>query len=154
MAQPDVHIRRANKTDIEVIASIERESFPDPWDIGAFIDTLFYYPATFFVAEKAGRIAGFITAGIENTGEELYGHIMNLAVSPFFRNNGIGSMLVARAEHEFLLEGASGIQLEVRTSNLLAQRFYNNLGYQQVFLIANYYSDDEDAIVMMKWFSV
>lgn len=152
MAQPDVHIRRANKTDIEVIASIERESFPDPWDIGTFIDTLFYYPATFFVAEKVGRIAGFITAGIENTGEELYGHIMNLAVSPFFRNNGIGSMLVARAEHEFLLEGASGIQLEVRPSNLLAQRFYNNLGYQQVFLIANYYSDDEDAIVMMKWF--
>lgn len=65
---------------------------------------------------------------------------------------GIGRKLVARAEHQFAVEGASGVQLEVRVSNLTAQRFYEKNGYQDVFLIPEYYANGEDALVMMRWF--
>ena len=47
---------------------------------------------------------------------------------------------------------ATGVQLEVRASNTRAQRFYRRLGYKEVFEIDGYYSDGEDALVMMKWF--
>ena len=41
---------------------------------------------------------------------------------------------------------------EVRVGNTVAQRFYRRLGYRNVFEIEGYYSDGEDALVMMKWF--
>ena len=62
------------------------------------------------------------------------------------------ALLLRRLEHQFALELATGVQLEVRVSNTRAQRFYSRLGYKPVFEIDGYYSDGEDALVMMKWF--
>jgi len=59
---------------------------------------------------------------------------------------------VNRVEHQFALELATGVQLEVRVSNTAAQRFYRRIGYRDVFCIDSYYANGEDAIVMMKWF--
>ena len=151
MTAHHVHIRRARPDDLEEITSIERASFPDPWEEGTLAESLRFYPRTFFVAENESHIAGFVAAGMEDTGEEIYGHILNLAVGPSFRSRGIGRMLVQRLELECLLLGASGIQLEVRMSNERARRFYEQIGYEQVFVLADYYANGEDAIVMMKW---
>lgn len=153
MKANDVHIRKARPEDLEEIASIERASFPDPWEEETLADSLRFYPRTFFVAENEFHIAGFVAAGMEDTGEEIYGHILNLAVDPSYRSRGIGQLLVRRVELECLLLGASGIQLEVRTSNERARRFYEQIGYGQVFVLADYYANGEDAIVMMKWFT-
>ena len=71
-----------------------------------------------------------------------------------WRRSGIGRDLVRRLENQFLVEGASGVQLEVRLSNLPAQKFYRDIGYREVFQIAQYYANGEDAVVMMKWFSI
>jgi len=152
MTAHDVHIRRARPDDLQEITSIERASFPDPWEGDVLAESLHFYPRTFFVAENESHIAGFVAAGVEDTGVEVYGHILNLAVEPSVRSRGIGRRLVNRVELECLLLGAAGIQLEVRASNTRARRFYEHLGYEQVFVLADYYSDGEDAIVMMKWF--
>lgn len=152
MTTGDIQIRRAKKADICQIATIENELFKDPWDESAFVDALFYYSGTFFVAEAGTKIAGFITAGIEDTGEAVYGHIMNIAVIPEYRNQGVGGSLLQRIEYECLVLGAEGVQLEVRPSNKEAQRFYRKMGYSQVFVIGGYYSDGEDAILMLKLF--
>ena len=61
-------------------------------------------------------------------------------------------MLVSRAENQFALELATGVQLEVRVSNTPAQKFYTKKGYRPVFCIDQYYANGEDALVMMKWF--
>ncbi|MDD4126080.1 MAG: ribosomal protein S18-alanine N-acetyltransferase [Methanomicrobium sp.] len=152
MTNGDIQIRRAKKADVCQIATIENEIFKDPWDESGFVDALFYYSGTFFVAETDQKIVGFITAGIEDTGESVYGHIMNLAVIPECRKNGLGGKLLQRIEYECLVNGAEGVQLEVRVSNKEAQRFYQKMGYSQVFVIGGYYSDSEDAILMLKWF--
>jgi ribosomal protein S18 acetylase RimI-like enzyme len=68
------------------------------------------------------------------------------------RKRGVGTTLMRRAEHAVMLEQASAMQLEVRISNLPAIRFYKKMGYEPVFQVCGYYSDTEDAIVMMKWF--
>jgi ribosomal-protein-alanine N-acetyltransferase len=148
----EILIRRARPADIDRLAGIEQESFKDPWSAAVLADTLVYFPSTFFVAMVKGELAGFIIGGLEDTGEEVYGHICNLAVPAAFRMHGIGRRLVEREEHQFAVELASGIQLEVRASNIPAQRFYRRLGYRQVFRIAGYYANGEDALVLMKWF--
>jgi [ribosomal protein S18]-alanine N-acetyltransferase len=145
-------IRRARITDIPSIAAIEAKSFPDPWGGDIFTDAVSSFPTTFFIVTCDDTMAGFIVGGLEDTGEELYGHICNLAVEPLYRHLGIGRQLVKRIEHQFMLESAFGIQLEVRVSNVNAQSFYRKLGYHEAFGIARYYANGEDAIVMMKWF--
>jgi ribosomal-protein-alanine N-acetyltransferase len=145
-------IRRALPTDIRAIVAIEDESFIDPWEQGVFLEALTYYPTTYFVAVCDGETAGFLVGALEDTGENIYGHICNLAVSPRFRHRGIGQLLVTRTENQFRLELATAVQLEVRVSNTAAQKFYRHLGYQNVFGIESYYSNGEDALVMMKWF--
>ena len=147
-----VQVRRATPLDIPAIVAIERELFIDPWEQAIFLEALSYYPTTYFVAASDGKIAGFIVGGLENTGENVYGHLCNLGVNPAYQHRGIGTLLVNRIEHQFAFELATGVQLEVRLSNTPAQRFYRRRGYREVFRIANYYANIEDAVVMMKWF--
>jgi [ribosomal protein S18]-alanine N-acetyltransferase len=138
--------------DIPAIVAIENESFADPWDHSVFFEALTYYPSTYFVAICDGTVAGFVVGGLEDTGEQIYGHLCNVGVSPLFRRRGVGRLLIRRVEHQFALELATGVQLEVRVSNTEAQRFYRRLGYSPVFGIDQYYANGEDALVMMKWF--
>jgi len=145
-------IRRALPADVPAIVAIEREAFADPWDAEIFTEALSYYPTTYFVAACEGTIAGFVVGALEDTGENIYGHICNFAVSTPFQRRGIGRQLVIRLEHQFALESASGSQLEVRESNAPAQGFYRRLGYENVFQVGGYYANGEDALVMMKWF--
>jgi len=151
-AKTPAQIRRAGPTDVDAIYAIEVEAFVEAWDKQTFAEALSYYPTTFFVAICEGQIAGFIIGAIEDTGENIYGHICNFAVSSQFRGRGIGRQLMLRTEHQFALELATGSQLEVRESNAPAQKFYRRLGYQDVFQVGGYYANGEDALVMMKWF--
>ncbi|MFA5294985.1 MAG: ribosomal protein S18-alanine N-acetyltransferase [Methanoregulaceae archaeon] len=148
----EVIIRRARPGDIQAITDIEAVSFADPWSREILASTLTWYPETFFVATMNGDVVGFVAGGYEDTGEELYGHICNLAIAPRFRKQGVGRKLVAREEHQFAIGLASGVQLEVRASNIAARKFYLRLGYREVFTIDQYYANGEDAVVMMKWF--
>src|SRR5208282_507333 len=145
-------IRRAGPADVEAIYALELEAFIDAWDKVTFSEALSYYPTTFFVAVSDGQVAGFIVGALEDTGENIYGHICNFAVGSRVQRRGIGRALVVRLEHQFALEMASGSQLEVRESNAPAQRFYRRLGYENVFQVGGYYKNGEDAIVMMKCF--
>ncbi|HMA04909.1 MAG TPA: ribosomal protein S18-alanine N-acetyltransferase [Methanomicrobiales archaeon] len=145
-----VHLRRARPTDIPGVMAIERECFVEPWDEEVFVQTLEWAPTYFFVAVADGDIRGFVVGCMENTGSAVYGHVSNLGVTAAYRKKGIGRLLVARLERQYILEGAEGVLLEVRISNTEAQEFYHRLGYQEAFLLSGYYSNGEDALVMMK----
>lgn len=152
MDTKEIGISRAGIVDIPVIMEIEKSIFPDPWDEQGFMDLIFYYSNTFFILKKYDRILGFVAAGIEDTSEAVYGHVMNLAVVPELRKRGLGGRLMQRLEYEFLVCGAEGSQLEVRVSNDAAISFYKKMGYSQVMVIDGYYNNIEDAVLMMKWF--
>jgi ribosomal-protein-alanine N-acetyltransferase len=143
-------IRRARPTDLPEIMAIERECFVEPWDEEVFAQTMEWTPFHFFVALAAGRLKGFIVGCMENTGSATYGHISNLGVTGGYRGKGLGRLLVARLEQQFMVDGAEGVLLEVRVSNTGAQEFYRRLGYGEAFLLSGYYSNGEDALVMMK----
>jgi ribosomal-protein-alanine N-acetyltransferase len=144
------YIRRARPTDIPEIMAIERECFVEPWDEEVFVQTVEWTPFSFFVAMADGKIRGFVVGCIENTGSAVYGHVSNLGVTADYRGKGLGRLLVSRLERQFVLDGAGGVLLEVRVSNTDAQEFYRKLGYREAFLLSGYYSNGEDALVMMK----
>jgi ribosomal-protein-alanine acetyltransferase len=151
-AQPLPFVRRARIGDVASILSIERASFLEPWDEETVSQSIELFPTSCFVAEYRGEIVGFLIGSPQPVEEGFYGHVANLAVTEYCRKRGIGHLLLKRAEHQFVLEGALGIQLEVRESNTAARQFYKKEGYEEVFIFPWYYSDGENAIVMMKWF--
>jgi RimJ/RimL family protein N-acetyltransferase len=53
-------------------------------------------------------------------------------------------------EQSFFDQGARTSRLEVRPDNRVAQRLYENLGYEVTQQVAHYYSNGDDALVMEK----
>ncbi len=145
-------IRKATIEDIPDIYRIEVLCFPDPWDYKAMLEMMTIFLTAFYVAEAEGRIVGFSAGAIEETDNEKYGHICNLAISPDMRGFGIGRLLLRRLERDFFMQGCTACSLEVRISNTSARKFYDKIGYENVITFGNYYKDGEDAIVMMRWF--
>jgi ribosomal-protein-alanine N-acetyltransferase len=150
--RPVPFVRRARIGDVGQILSIERASFVEPWDEETLSQSIELFPTSCYVAEYRGEIVGFLIGSPQPVEGGFYGHIANLAVAERCRKKGIGHLILKRAEHQFRLEGALGIQLEVRESNRIAREFYRKEGYEEVFMFPSYYSDAENAIVMMKWF--
>lgn len=98
-----------------------------------------------WVAERAGRIAGFLIA--REVAREM--EILNLAVAPVARREGIGSALLGHAVAHAAENGAGKIFLEVRSSNVAALRFYEAHRFSSIGTRPNYYSNPlEDAALL------
>jgi len=72
------------------------------------------------------------------------GHIMNVAVAPDYRGQGIGETLLRTMMAYTNLEAYT---LEVRMSNRTAIRLYRRLGFTEIAIRPEYYID-EDALIM------
>ncbi|MDR3102004.1 MAG: ribosomal protein S18-alanine N-acetyltransferase [Methanocalculaceae archaeon] len=145
-------IRKATIDDIPSIYRIEVMCFSNPWDYKGMIEMMRIFLTSFYVAEAEGRIVGFSAGAIEETGEEKYGHVCNIAVVPEQRGFGIGRFLLQKLERDFFFAGCCACTLEVRVSNTAAHGFYEKIGYGDVIAFGGYYEDGEDAVVMMRWF--
>ena len=145
-------IRKATLEDIPNIYRIELMCFSNPWDYKSMVEMMGMFLTSFYVAEAEGRIVGYSAGAIEETDEEKYGHVCNLAVVPEMRGFGLGLLLLLKLERDFFLDGCCACSLEVRVSNTAAHGFYEKIGYEDVIVFGEYYGDGEDAIVMMRWF--
>jgi ribosomal-protein-alanine N-acetyltransferase len=78
-------------------------------------------------------------------------HINNLAVRPELRGRGLGSQMLEAIVAEARGLGAEGLTLEVRRSNIAAQRLYSRAGFREAGVRKNYYTQPvEDALVLVK----
>jgi ribosomal-protein-alanine N-acetyltransferase len=90
-------------------------------------------------------IAGF--SGIWMMVDEA--HITNIAVRQEYQGRGIGGLLLIATIDLARELKASFLTLEVRASNLVAQKLYSRYGFAQTGLRRGYYLDNrEDAIIM------
>jgi ribosomal-protein-alanine N-acetyltransferase len=81
------------------------------------------------------------------SGEE--GEILNLAVLPRDRRQGIARRLLATGLEALLTEGVREAYLEVRESNEPAITLYRSAGFRPVGLRPDYYRNPpEDALVL------
>ena len=75
--------------------------------------------------------------------------IDNIHVNEEYRNQGIGTKLMAHLVGLAIEYRVENITLEVRVSNEIARELYNKFCFREVALIKYYYGD-EDGILMEK----
>lgn len=95
----------------------------------------------------ADQMIAFVVGMIE---ADDTGHVVALGVAPEYRRLGHGRRLMHEVEQGFLRRGISTVRLEVRTSNITAQRLYLNLGYSIVRRMTRYYTSGDDGFLMVK----
>lgn len=131
---------------ISQVAEIEKELFSAPWDEASLKSELENPLSLWLVALQGDRVAGYV--GSQTVlGES---DMMNLAVRPEFRRQGLGRQLVNALIFE-LEEDSHCLLLEVRQSNEGAIALYQGLGFRQVGRRPNYYKrPTEDALILRK----
>ena len=139
-------IEQANWRDLNALRRLEQACFlQDAWPLWDLIGVLAFPNVVRLKAVSHGEMVGFI-AGDIRPGQGV-AWIATLAVLPEVRGRGIGKALLRACED--LLE-VSQIRLNVRVSNRVAIRLYEETGYQKAGLWKDYYEDGEDALVMQK----
>jgi [ribosomal protein S18]-alanine N-acetyltransferase len=141
-----VDITQANcDSYLDAIMEIERLSFPTPWSRNAFLQEL-KNPISHLWALLDGRtLSGYMCFWMFDSEIQL----INVAIHPEKRGIGLGLFLMGKMIEAGVANGMHKIWLEVRTSNLPAQRLYDKLGFMTVGRRRLYYRDtNEDAIVM------
>lgn len=144
--------------DIGGVLEVEKLSFTTPWSRAAFMSELLSNERAYYLVAKnaarrgplpwnTGQVIGYI--GVWILYEE--GHITNVAVHPDYRHQGIGRRLMETVTAVCAAKGVKRMTLEVRQSNIIAQRLYRDLGFVSAGIRPGYYQDNnEDALIMWK----
>jgi [ribosomal protein S18]-alanine N-acetyltransferase len=143
--QSCVHIRWMIRRDMPSVLSIEDQSFEFPWSEEEFIRALRQRNCIGMVAELNEIVVGFMIYELHKNRL----HILNFAVHDDYRRMGVGRAMIEKLVSKLSQQRRSRIILEVRETNLQAQLFFREVGFQAVSVLRDYYQDtDEDAYVM------
>lgn len=124
---------------------IERTSFRFPWSSGFFLQELRVACARSILAEIDGRVVGYVVFWLLPGAIDIH----NIAVHVGHRRRGIARLLLRKVLAEARHQSAVRVMLEVRRSNLPAQKLYESIGFLTTGVRRGYYSDDgEDALAM------
>jgi len=140
-------IRRMTRADVPQVHALETATFADPWSYQSIVDEMEKNVcARYLVAEVNGRVIAY--AGAWMVFEE--GHITNIAVEQDARGRGLGERITRELMQYAANLGVQYMTLEVRKSNLAAQRMYQRLGFVELGVRKRYYeSNGEDALLMV-----
>lgn len=137
-------IRKFQYSDLIKVYEIERMCFPDPYDMDILLK-LFELGFGFLVAEENNNVLGYILFSVNM---ECEGHLISIAVDKNYRGCKVGSRLLSSAISIYIQTGINRIQLEVRTHNTRAIKFYESFGFVIDRKEFNYYIDGSDAYIM------
>ncbi len=139
-----LEIVTATKEDIDSVSLMEQEMFSDCMSAHALTDSL--DTDLFLVLKESGIIYGYCLGRCLMEDMEIY----RIAVLPNKRRQGYGKMLLAEAKRLSVQLGVKQCFLEVRESNVTAQKLYHKFGFREIDRRHRFYRmPDEDAIVMM-----
>ena len=136
-----------NAAHVGQIAALEKICFSDPWSERSIASELDNNLAFWLVAVEGETVAGYI--GSQTVMEET--DMMNVAVHPDFRRQGIAEALVNGLVEHLKAMGSRCLTLEVRASNAPAIALYEKLGFTEIGRRKNYYRNPrEDALILRK----
>ena len=144
-------ITKMNAIHVPQVAQLEQLCFADPWSeksIGSELDNVW---SLWLVALDGERVVGYI--GSQTAVDET--DVMNVAVHPDCRRQGIAEKLIETLVTELKNRGSHALMLEVRSSNSPAICLYEKLGFSQVGCRKNYYRNPkEDALILRKEWAI
>jgi len=142
-----MRIINMNADHVAQVAELEKICFSDPWSERSVASELNNPLSCWLVAEDGTSVAGYI--GSQTVIDE--SDMMNVAVHPDFRRQGIAEALVKALVEALKERGSHCLTLEVRASNAPAIALYEKLGFGQVGRRKNYYRNPrEDALILRK----
>ena len=131
------------KDDIPTIMILEKELFSTVWEEEMFIEEI--EKKYSYVLEIKNEIIGYI-CGWKLLDEF---NITNIAIATDFQRKGFGKVLVKFLMSKLLDENCFKFYLEVRKSNLAANKLYEMMGFSIIGSRKNYYhSPKEDALIL------
>jgi ribosomal protein S18 acetylase RimI-like enzyme len=98
------------------------------------------------VAVRGYEVLGFIGLNLHGG---FVGYVQSICVAPQWRNRAVGRRLIAFAEERVFREHPN-LFICVSSFNVLAQRFYRNLGYEVVGELKNFLVDGHSEILLRK----
>jgi len=131
--------------DLDEIMVLERSSYRFPWSQGFFLQELQVACARSILAEVDGKIIGYVLFWLLPGTIDVH----NVATHLNFRRRGVARLLLSRVLGHAREQLINRVTLEVRKSNLPAQKLYESMGFIVAGVRKGYYSDDgEDALAM------
>ena len=144
-----IEVRRLAQRDLEAIERIERLSYPTPWSRSMFASEL-AKPSSVSLGAFEGGTGELLGYLVISRYVDAW-HVMNVAVEPARRRQGIALELFERLFEVTGADGRRGYTLEVRISNQAAIKLYERLGFQSRGVRRGYYTDNrEDALIMWR----
>lgn len=133
-------------SDLDGVMAIEEVSFPTPWSREMFLEDFpREFSDTLVAAGEEDEVLGYAVFWTI-AGES---HLLNIAVHPARRGQGIGRALLSGCLRRAARAGATRIFLEVRAGNEAAQRLYGSMGFVFRGIRKMYYTDTgEDAVIL------
>ena len=147
MKQNDTVIVKMEAAHVSQVAQLEQICFSDPWPEDSISSELDNPLSLWLVAVAEEQVVGYIGS------QAVLGEadIMNVAVDPAYRRQGVAEQLLLRLEQDLKDEDVHSLTLEVRPSNTPAVSLYEKLGYKQVGCRRGYYHHPkEDALILRK----
>jgi [ribosomal protein S18]-alanine N-acetyltransferase len=144
---PPLEIRTLAYSDLPQVTAIERRAFPTPWSLAMFVLELSKPSGLCLAALRDdGRLCGYTIC----SRYDLDWHIMNVAVDPPDRRQGVASALLAEL-YRRADDAQARFTLEVRRSNQEAIALYTRDGFRVAGMRRRYYQDNgEDALIMWR----
>ena len=135
-----IEIQEMTAADVADIAALERLCFSAPWSENSIAEELETGFSLWLVARLDGAFAGYVGA-----------QLVPLAVVPELRRRGTAQALLQALQERLAARGIGSLTLEVRASNLPAQRLYTAAGFACIGRRPNYYlAPREDALILRK----
>ena len=143
-----MEIVRMNESHVAAVAELEKICFGvDAWSERSVTSELTNPLSLWLVAIEGDRLAGYV--GSQTVLDE--SDMMNVAVHPDFRRQGIAEALVNELVMCLAENKSRCLTLEVRASNNPAIGLYQKQGFSQVGRRKNYYRNPrEDALILRK----
>ena len=142
-----IQIVPMNESHVTSVAELEKLCFSMPWSETSVRSELTNPLSLWLVAVENDCVLGYI--GSQSVMDEA--DVMNVAVDPRYRRNGIALALVEALVAALNEKGVHALLLEVRASNEPAKALYARQGFVQVGHRPNYYRNPkEDALILKK----
>lgn len=145
MSTSELRYREASLRDFEELYafwdSVELALYPREHEKALFESMMKLNPDLCVVlVDKDERIVGSVLGSFDGRSAM----INRLAVAESLQGMGWGKKLMIKIEELFSKKGVSKVLIQIHSSNTKVLRFYEKLGFQEVFYAQTYFKDYED----------